>query len=414
MKEQKNYFILVLILGALSTISPFSVDMYLPAFPAIAKNLHTSISNIQLSLTSYLIGIAIGQLFYGPLLDRFGRKKPLYAGLWIYVLASIGCAFVSSFEGLIIMRFVQAIGGCVGMVAAQALVRDLFPVNKIAQTLAMLTLVIAVSPMIAPTLGGYIAAHFHWNWLFILLAIICTGIIISCKWQLPDGAEPDLNLSLRPVQVFKKYIEVLKNKQFLTYILVGGIAGAAPFAYIAGSSDVFINIYGLTATEYGWLFAFLSIAMIGATQLNHILLNHFSNRTIVITALSYQLVIGLIIIIGVWTAAFNVWVLIGIMFIFLTGHGLSVPNAAAISLAPFSKNAGSASAMMGFMRMAIGGLVTAMVSLFHNGTAMPMVLLMAGCILVAGMVLLFHFSATGELYNWRKKQAARPFWSKGK
>ncbi|MFO7824105.1 MAG: multidrug effflux MFS transporter [Cyclobacterium sp.] len=414
MKEQKNYFILVLILGALSTISPFSVDMYLPAFPAIAKDLQTSISNVQLSLTSYLIGIAIGQLFYGPLLDKFGRKKPLYAGLWIYVGASVACAFVSSFEGLIAMRFVQAIGGCVGMVAAQALVRDLFPVTKIAQTLAMLTLVIAVSPMIAPTLGGYIAAHFHWHWLFILLAIICTCIIISCKWQLPDGAEPDRNLSLRPVQVFKKYIEVLNNKQFLTYILVGGIAGAAPFAYIAGSSDVFINIYGLTATEYGWLFAFLSIAMIGATQLNHILLNHFSNRTIVITALSYQLIIGLIIIVGVWTEAFNVWVLIGIMFIFLTGHGLSVPNAAAISLAPFSKNAGSASAMMGFMRMAIGGLVTAMVSLFHNGTAMPMVMLMAGCIWVAGMVLLFHFHSTGELYTWRKKPSSLPFQSKGK
>ncbi|SHM74028.1 MFS transporter, DHA1 family, bicyclomycin/chloramphenicol resistance protein [Cyclobacterium lianum] len=400
MKEQKNYFLLVLILGALSTISPFSVDMYLPAFPAIATDLRTSISNIQLSLTSYLTGIAIGQLFYGPLLDKFGRKKPLYAGLWIYVVASIGCAFVSTYETLIIMRFVQAIGGCVGMVAAQALVRDLFPVTKIAQTLAMLTLVIAVSPMVAPTIGGYVAAHFHWHWLFILLALICSGIIVSCKWHLPDGAAPDRQISLRPVQVYKKYIEVLKNRQFLTYILVGGIAGAAPFAYIAGSSDVFINIYGLTATQYGWLFAFLSIAMIGATQLNHILLNHFSNRTIVITALGYQLVIGLIIILGVWTEAFNVWVLIGILFIFLTGHGLSVPNAAALSLAPFSKNAGSASAMMGFMRMAIGGLVTALVSVFHNGTAMPMVILMAACILIAGSVLLIHFYITGELRRW--------------
>jgi len=404
MKEQKNYFILVLILGALSTISPFSVDMYLPAFPAIAESLSTSISNVQLSLTSYLIGIAIGQLFYGPLLDKFGRKKPLYIGLWIYVVTSIGCSFTSSVESLIFMRFMQAVGGCVGMVAAQALVRDIFPVNKIAQAFAMLTLVIAVSPMIAPTLGGYITAHFHWHWLFIILSILCTLIIFACKWQLPDGADPDPGVSLKPKAVTYKYIEVLKNKQFLTYILVGGIAGAAPFAYIAGSSDVFINIYGLSVTEYGWLFAFLSIAMIGATQLNHILLNHFSNRTIVITALCYQLVVGFVMVLGVWANIFNVYFLIGMMFIFLTGHGLSVPNSAAISLAPFTKDAGSAAAMMGFMRMAIGGIVSALVSVFHNGTAIPMVFLMAACILIAGLVLLKYYHSTGELKRYRNSK----------
>jgi DHA1 family bicyclomycin/chloramphenicol resistance-like MFS transporter len=400
MKEQKNYFILVLILGALSTISPFSVDMYLPAFPAIAKSLSTSISSVQLSLTSYLIGIAIGQLFYGPLLDKFGRKKPLYFGLWIYVAASVGCAFTSSVESLIFMRFIQAVGGCVGMVAAQALVRDLFPVNKIAQAFALLTLVIAVSPMIAPTLGGYITAHFHWHWLFIILAVICALIIFAGKWQLPDGATPDPGVSLRPGAVSLKYLEVLKNRQFLTFILVGGIAGAAPFAYIAGSSDVFINVYGLTVTEYGWLFAFLSIAMIGATQLNHVLLNHFSNRTIVIAALCYQLIIGIIMIMGVWTNTFNVYLLIALMFIFLTGHGLSVPNSAAISLAPFSKDAGSAAAMMGFMRMAIGGIVSALVSIFHNGSALPMIILMASCIFIAGVVLMKYYSSNGELKKW--------------
>ncbi|GAB3003919.1 multidrug effflux MFS transporter [Cyclobacterium sediminis] len=351
-----------------------------------------------------MIGIAIGQLFYGPLLDKFGRKKPLYIGLWIYVAASIGCSFTNSVESLILMRFMQAVGGCVGMVAAQALVRDIFPVNKIAQAFALLTLVIAVSPMVAPTLGGYITAHFHWHWLFIILAIICSLLILACKWQLPDGAAPDEGISLKPKAVATKYIEVLKNKKFLTYILVGGIAGAAPFAYIAGSSDVFINIYGLSVTEYGWLFAFLSVAMIGATQLNHILLNYFSNRNIVVTALCYQLVIGIVMILGVWSNALNVYFLIGLMFIFLTGHGLSVPNSAAISLAPFDKDAGSAAAMMGFMRMAIGGIVSALVSLFHNGTAIPMVFLMASCILIAGLVLLSYLYATGELKFMLKRK----------
>lgn len=391
MKKNKNpYFLLILILGALSTISPFSIDMYLPAFPAIAKSLDTDISNVQLSLTSYLIGIAFGQLFYGPLLDKYGRKKPLYAGLFLYIIASVGCAFTNSVESLIAMRFLQAIGGCAGMVAAQALVRDLFPVNKIAQAFSLLTLVIAVSPMIAPTMGGYITTHFDWHWMFILLAFITALILLAVKWHLPVGATPDKNISLRPLQVAKKYIQVMKNKQFLTYILVGGIAGAAPFAYIAGSSDVFMNIYGLTETQYGWLFAFLAVAMIGATQMNHLLLRKYSSQKIIRVALSYQMVTGLIIVGGIWFDVFNVWALIGFMFVFLTGHGLSVPNSAALSLEPFEQNAGSAAAMMGFMRMALGGIVTALVSVLHNGTAMPMVTLMSLCIFGGGLALLIY------------------------
>lgn len=392
MSAKQSQTILILILGALSTISPFSVDMYLPAFPAIARSLDTSISEVQLSLTSYLIGIAIGQLFYGPLLDRYGRKKPLYAGMLIYIVASLGCAMVDSVESLIGMRFVQAIGGCAGMVAAQALVRDLFPVNRIAQAFALLTLVIAVSPMIAPTIGGYLATKMDWHYLFIVLAAITALILILSLVYLPDGATPDRQISLKPYQVVQKYIFVLKNKQFLTYILVGGIAGAAPFAYIGGSSDVFINLYGLSETEYGWVFAFLATAMIGSTQLNHLLLRRFRNQQIVITALAYQLVVGAFILLGIYLDWFSVQVFILSLFVFLTGHGLSIPNAAALSLSPFSQNAGSASAMMGFMRMAVGGLVTGLVSLFHNGTAIPMVLLMFLCILLGLVVLAVYYS----------------------
>ena len=275
--SRKEHFILILILGALCTISPFSIDMYLPGFPAMAENLNTSIANIQLSLTAYLIGIAIGQLFYGPLLDKFGRKKPLYVGLVIYVLASIACAYTHSVDHLILMRFIQAIGGCVGMVAAQALVRDIFPINKTAQALSLLTLVIAVSPMVAPTLGGYMTAHYNWQTVFLVLAAITSLILIAIKWYLPVGASPDSSISLRPRKVVKNYLLVLKNRQFLIYMLVGGIAGAAPFAYIAGSADVFMNRYGISETGYGWIFALLATAMIGSTQMNHILLRNYTS-----------------------------------------------------------------------------------------------------------------------------------------
>lgn len=385
--SKKENFVLILILGALCTISPFSIDMYLPGFPAIAENLNTSISNVQLSLTAYLVGIAIGQLFYGPLLDKYGRKKPLYAGLVIYILTSIACAYTFSVDHLIIMRFLQAIGGCVGMVAAQALVRDLFPINKTAQVLALLTLVIAVSPMVAPTVGGYVTAHFGWQMVFFVLAAITLLILVAIKWYLPVGAQPDGAISLRPKKVMRNYLMVLKNRQFFVYMLVGGIAGAAPFAYIAGSADVFMNRYGISETGYGWIFALLATAMIGSTQMNHFLLRKFSSEQIIKVSLIYQSVVGLIMILGVWMQWLNVYSLIGLMFIFLTGHGLNSPNTAALSLAPFSKNAGSASAMMGSVRMAMGGITSAIVSVFHTGTALPMVAMMAACALLGTVIL---------------------------
>lgn len=384
----KRYFIVILVLGALCTISPFSIDMYLPGFPAIAKDLETSIDLVQLSLTSYLVGIALGQLLYGPLLDRFGRKVPLYAGLLVYIVASIGCALTLSVESLVFMRFIQAIGGCAGMVAAQALVRDLFPVNKTAQAYSLLTLVIAVSPMIAPTVGGYVTASFGWHSVFLILAGITAVIMLAVYMVLPEGRLADRTLSLKPKAVIKNYISVFKQPQFLVFTLAGGIATAAPFAYIAGSADVFMNIYHVSEQEYGWIFAFLAFAMIGSTQLNHMLLKRFSSHQIIRFTLCYQVVTASVLVSGTYYGWLGMYGMIGLMFIFLTGQGLTFPNTAALSMAPFSKNAGSASALTGSFRMAVGGVASAMVSVLHNGTAIPMVVVMALCALI-GLLALF-------------------------
>ena len=380
-------FKIVLVLGALCTISPFSIDMYLPGFPEMAKDLGTPISKIQLSLTAYLVGIAIGQLFYGPLLDKYGRKKPLYIGLGIYVLASIGCSLSQSVENLIFMRFLQAVGGCAGMVSAQALVRDIFPVERNAQVLALLTLVIAVSPMIAPTLGGYVTAFYNWHWVFIILAALTILIWVGTIFILPDGAKPDTEVSLKPKKVWKNYGFVLQNRQFLVYMLVGGLAGAAPFAYIASSADVFMNIYQVSEQTYGWIFGILAFAMIGSTQLNHFLLRKYKSQQIINFSLHYQVATGIALVVGIYFQLLNVYTLVAMMFLFLTAHGLNSPNTAALSMQPFSRNAGSASALLGSMRMAIGGIVTAVVSFFHDGTAMPMVIGMASCAL-AGFIIL--------------------------
>ncbi|MCF2447559.1 multidrug effflux MFS transporter [Dyadobacter sp. CY345] len=391
--SRKQYSYMILILGSLATVSPFSIDMYLPGFPRIAKDLNTTIDKVQLSLTGYLIGICIGQVLYGPLLDRFGRKTPLYAGLVIYILASIGCALTSSVEALIVMRFFQAIGGCVGLVSSQALVSDLFTKDKRAEVFSMITLVIAVSPMIAPTVGGYVTSAFGWNWVFIILAGIVLLIIGAIYFFLPAGKSPDPTVSLKPQAVIGSFLTVLRQPQFLIYTMAGGLATAAPFAYIAGSSDVFMNIYKVSEQQYGWIFAFLAFAMIGSTQLNHFLLKKYNSEQIIKTTLMYQSVVGTLLVLGVYFNWYNLYTLIGMMFIFLTGQGLTGPNTSALSLAPFKKHTGSASALMGSWRMGAGAIISIIVSVLHNNTAIPMVAMMAACSLVS-LVILFVGNAT--------------------
>ncbi|HTF18463.1 MAG TPA: multidrug effflux MFS transporter [Chryseolinea sp.] len=389
-------FVLILLLGALATISPFSIDMYLPGFPGIAKALDTSIDKVQLSLTSYFIGVAVGQLLYGPLLDRFGRRSPLYIGLFIYVCSSVLCAFAGSVESLIAFRLLQALGGCVGMVASQALVRDVFPANKTAQVFSLITLVIAVSPMIAPTIGGYVTAHAGWQWVFIILGSITALIGLASYYYLPPGKGPNPAISLLPHAVVRNFFLVGSHPQFLVYSLAGGLAMAAPFAYIAGSPDVFMNIYGLTEQQYGWVFALLAAGLIGSSQFTHILLRYWKSEQIIRYALLSQGVIGILLVAGTLYGGWGLYGLIVLLFLFLCGHGLIGPNATSLTLAPFEHHAGSAAALLGAWRMGAGAIMSAMVSFLHDDTAMPMVGVMAGCAWISLLILLLGRALTAR------------------
>src|SRR5215467_2526226 len=190
LQAKDNYF-LIFILGLLTAIGPFSIDMYLPGFPAIARDLNTTVAHVSLSLSSFFIGISIGQFLYGPLLDRFGRKKPLYFGLTAYLLASIGCTFAYSADALIILRLLQALGSCSGMVASRAMVRDLFAVKDNAKIFSLLMLVVGVSPIIAPTLGGYMTATIGWRYIFVVLAFFGLAILAAVHFSLPESREPN-------------------------------------------------------------------------------------------------------------------------------------------------------------------------------------------------------------------------------
>src|SRR5271154_2766335 len=181
--QARNRFLIILILGALSTISPFAIDMYLPAFPEIAATLHTSTAKISLSISSYFAGLAAGQLVYGPLLDRFGRKRPLYAGLVLFIVSSLLCLRVRTVEWLVALRVAQALGGCAAQVASMAMVRDFFPVQETARIISLLILILGVSPLLAPTVGGYVALHLGWQWVFIVLALFGFLVVVICWWR---------------------------------------------------------------------------------------------------------------------------------------------------------------------------------------------------------------------------------------
>lgn len=386
--KKDNKFFLIFILGLLSAIGPFSIDMYLPGFPDIASDLDTTVAHVSFSLSSFFIGISVGQLLYGPLLDRFGRKKPLYAGLSLYVAASIGCAVASSVNALIVLRLLQALGGCVGMVASRAMVRDIFPVEENAKVFSMLVLVIGVSPIIAPTLGGYVTAVFGWHYVFVVLAVMVALILIAIHVALPETRKPDPTRSLRPRPIIRSFLGVFGEPQFYTYAFTGSISAAGLYAYIAGSPYVFIEIFQVTEKQYGWIFALIALGLILSSQLNSALLRIWKSEEIIKVALLCQTIIGILLFIGTAFGWFDMFSTIFFIFIFLCCQGFTFPNSSALSLAPFSRQAGTASALMGAIQMGIGTLTSAMVSILSNNTALPMTGVMASCALCSFCVLM--------------------------
>ncbi len=382
-------FLLILILGLLTAIGPLSIDMYLPAFPDIARNLHTTIAEVTLSLSSFFIGISFGQLIYGPLMERFGRKRPLYGGLLLYLLASSGCALAGSIHHLIFFRLLQALGGSVGLVAARAIVRDLFEVRENARIFSLLMLVVAISPIIAPTAGGYITTFITWRFIFVVLIAINLLIMAGIYFLLPETKKPDPEFSLKFQAIFKNFGGIFKHPQFYTYALTGAIAYAGLYAYVSGSPYVFMEIFRVNERQYGWIFAFIAMGIIGSSQVNNYFLRKYSSEQIIRFACFSQSVIGgclLLLTLFGWSELFSTTLLI---FLFLCCQGFIFPNASALSLAPFGHVAGNASALMGAIQMSIGAGASALVSLFQNTTPVPMTTIMACCALTAFGV--FHF-----------------------
>jgi len=377
---------LIFVLGLLSAIGPFSIDMYLPAFPDIAKGLDTSVAHVMLSLSSFFLGISIGQLIYGPMLERYGRKRPLMIGLIVYAVASLACAYSVSVNMLVVMRFFQALGGCAGMVAARAIIRDVFEGKEIARVFSAIMLVVAVSPMIAPTLGGYLSSLVGWRYVFGALFLLDVFILIMVIRTLGETRAPNKSFSLTPPAIVKSFWEVLWHPQFLAFALTGAVANAGIYAYITGSPQVFMEIHGVSGQTYGWIFAALAAGLIGATQVNNFMLRRHEQERIILTACVVQTVSGITLAVLALLGIDLMFPTLALVFIFLCCQGFIFPNASSLSIAPFSHNAGSASALMGALQMGIGALASSAVSFFQDHTAAPMSVAMM-ITAVAGLII---------------------------
>lgn len=366
---------LILLLASLTAFGPLSIDMYLPAFPAIAENLGVPLSSVQLSLASFFVGLATGQIFYGPLTDRYGRKKPLYVGLGIYAVASVVCTFTKNVEMLIAFRFLQALGSCSGVVISRAIVRDLFTHQETAKVFSLLMLVMGAAPILAPVFGGQISEHFGWRMIFALLAVISTLCIVLIATFLPETHHPDQRVHIK--DSWKIYGSILKDRNFMGYALAGGAAQAGMFAYITGSSFVFINHFGIPAKSFGWVFGSNAVGLILCSQINTRLLKRLSYDAILEKIFVVLAVLGALLA----TAGILNWGFWGIMiplFLFIASLGMTFPNSTAGAMATQKKSAGSASALLGTLQYGIAALSSAAVSRLHNGTTMPMCVLMGG------------------------------------
>lgn len=383
---------LILILGALSAFGPLAIDFYLPAFSAIARDFSTDVEHVQLSLAAYFVGLALGQLIYGPLADRYGRRWPLLIGVTLFTLASLACALAPTLDWLIAARFVQALGGCAGIVVTRAVVRDSCEPVQAAKVFSQLILVMGLAPILAPLFGGLLMNAFGWHSIFVALTIFSAACGIAVALWLPETLATDaprLPLS----GTFGRYLALMRDREFIAFALCGGVAMAGMFAYIAGSPFVFIELYGVPAEHYGWLFGSNAAGFILMSQINTRLLRLRGPGSWLRRFVWLYLLSGAVLLVIALSQPEALWPLLIPLFLGIASLGGILPNATACAMARQGRQAGLASALMGSLQFCIAAGASALVAALHNGTAAPMALVITGCALLAACLAWY----TGQL-----------------
>ena len=367
---------LPILLGFLTAVGPISTDMYLPAFPSLEASLHSPEGSAQLTLATWFVGLAVGQLTQGSLSDRFGRRTPLIIGTAIYSLASVGCALSPNLLTLSIMRFIAGFSGSASMVIPRAVVRDLTDGHDAARLMSRLILVMGAAPILAPTLGGLVLTIGTWRLIFWFAAIygaICT-VLVALK--LPDTIAAHHRVRLGLGGLLHRYADVLCDRLFLCYALLGGFGMFGMFAYIGGSSPVLIERFHFSPAQYGMLFGATAFMFIACSQTGPSLTRRIgAARVLRIASTTY--LAGALIMLA--CAVLNVGGVFGIVLpamLVMGCMGLMMPNAAVGALSSHAARAGTASAIMGTVQFSLAAISGALVGLFSDGTARPLAILL--------------------------------------
>ncbi|KAA0967770.1 multidrug effflux MFS transporter [Pseudomonas sp. ANT_H12B] len=378
----------ILILGALSAFGPLAIDFYLPAFPAMALAFGTDEKHVQLTLAAYFLGLSLGQLAYGPVADRFGRRIPLLTGVGLFTVASLACAYAPNLEWLIGARFVQALGGCAGMVIARAIVSDKCDAVGSAKVFSQLMLVMGLAPILAPMLGGLLVNTTGWQSIFLVLTGFSALAALAVALGLPESLPA--HVPRQPLSgALRQYARLVSDPVYLGHALTGGIAIAGMFSYIAGSPFVFIKLYGVPAEHFGWLFGTNAAGFILVAQVNARLLAKRGPAVLLARTVWIYLGAGLTLLAVSAMHTEQLWPLLIPLFICIASLGCILPNASACAMNGQGARAGSASAMLGCLQFSVAAGAAALVGVLHDGSAMPMAIVISLCaILVVSVAML--------------------------
>ncbi|QPF73812.1 multidrug effflux MFS transporter [Roseateles sp. DAIF2] len=374
MYSQSSRFIkIALVLGLLSAIGPFAIDMYLPALPAIGQSLGADMAQVQMSLTAFFISIGAGQLLYGPVADMVGRKKPLYFGLALFLAASIGCALATDVQTLIVLRFLQGLGAAAGMAIPRAVVRDLHTGTDAARLMSLLMLVFSVSPILAPLVGSAVIALTGWRGVFWGVSLAAVAGLAMTALFLKETRPPEERLGSSLGSALAGYWLLLRDRHFMGLVLIGSFSLGGFFVYLANSPFVLIDHYGLTPTQYSLAFALNAISFIGASQFVGSLgerfgLSQLVRVAIVGASLTMLAMLGYYLLGGERLA-----VLIALYLVASAFMGLVIPTSSVLALEAHGAIAGTASALLGTTQMLLGAVMMGLAGLFSDGRPLPMV-----------------------------------------
>ena len=361
------------VLGLTIAVGAFAIDMYIPGFAAIARDLHTHPGTVELSMTSFFVALAIGQVIYGPVSDTLGRKGPIYVGLGVFAVASVGAAFAPSIGILIASRFFQGLGAAATAVIPMAVIRDEYTGPDAARLLSLAMLALSVSPIMAPVLGGLLVQYTSWRLIFVVLIAITLTVVVMVWKMLPETLPPAQRVSGRPLAILTTYGRLLRNRNFMLPVFIAGFGQAVLFSFIAGSPFVFVTLHRVPPTIFGMLFALHAIAVIGMSQFNAPMMRRFGARRLIgggVIALATAALLLAGLVFGGMTALWP-FVLLTITLFFCLG--MIMAPAFLTAMEPFGATAGAAAALGVGIEFTISSVTTAMMGLTADGTARPMV-----------------------------------------